>query len=219
LNLYFLVEGRRTEKKVYPKLLDFLQPNFKKIHFVDDVKENNYYLISGEGYPNIFDKALPNAIKEVEENGKFDYLIFVLDTDNNPEIRNRIEVTKKNTKLNRCQFHIIEQEICIETWFLGNRAVYPKDNNDFLDFEQFYNVATQDPELMSRPTNFTGSLPDYHHDYLKKMLAINRISYTKKSVGGVTNPEYLTELQKRIIETPHLSSLKNFISFCESISL
>lgn len=219
MNLYFLLEGRRTEKRFYPKLIEFLQPHFKQVQFSDDAKENNYYLISGEGFPSVCDNALPKAIEEVEDLGIFDYLILVLDTDNNEIIRERIEYIKINTQLKNCQFLIIEQEICIESWLLGNRAVYPKDNAEFVGFELFYNVAIQDPERMLKPDNFTGSLPAYHHDYLKKMLAINGINYSKKLTGGVTTPEYFAELQKRINETSHLASLKNFFSFCESISI
>ena len=30
MNLYFIVEGRRTEKKVYPEWLNFLIPELKR---------------------------------------------------------------------------------------------------------------------------------------------------------------------------------------------
>ena len=221
MNLYFLLEGK-TEKKVYPKLLSHFSPKLNKVDFADEAKENNYYLVTAGGFPCLFDKALPKAIKEVDECSNFNHLILVLDTDNKKEIREKIEHTRINTVLNsNCRFHIIAQECCLETWFLGNRAVYPnkQSNNNFLNHAQFYNVSQEDPELMLKPDCFTGSISNYHENYLKQMLFTQGINYSKKIPGGVTTTEYIAELKNRINETPHLSSLKNFFSFCESISL
>jgi hypothetical protein len=222
LNLYFLLEGK-TEKKVYPKLLEHLLPHLKKVQFANKVEENNYYLISVGGFPSLFNIALPNAIKEVDENGNFDYLILVLDTDNKSEIRERIEDAKKNTKLeSNCRFHIVAQESCIETWFLGNRAIYPNTEeikDDFSTYHQFYNVCQQDPELMLKPDNHVGSIANYHELYLKNILSIQGFNYSKIHPGRTTTNEYIEELESRINETPHLSSLRNFFNFCESISL
>lgn len=47
----FWIEGKRTEKKVYPAWLSILTPHLKKVNIAGDVSDDNYYLISGEGYP------------------------------------------------------------------------------------------------------------------------------------------------------------------------
>lgn len=62
MNLYFLVEGRRTEAKVYPKWLSHLLPHFSRVERFNEVDDKNYFLISGEGNPSILDVHLPNAI-------------------------------------------------------------------------------------------------------------------------------------------------------------
>jgi hypothetical protein len=48
MNLYFLVEGKRTEKKVYPAWLAHLLPELQRVQNYDQVNQNNYYLFSGE---------------------------------------------------------------------------------------------------------------------------------------------------------------------------
>lgn len=223
MNLYFLLEGRRTEKKVYPKLLERWLPKLQRVQFHIDAKEDNYYLISYEGFPNIFRKGLPNAIKEIEENDNFDYLILVVDTDNNSEVFEYIEKAKKETQLKNCQFHIVTQTVCIESWFLGNRAIYPnieKIEGDFLTHHQFYDVSQKDPELMLKPDNYAGiTVANYHEIHLKKILSFHGLSYSKNHPGRVTATEYIAELESRINETPHLSSLRNFFNFCESLSI
>lgn len=77
MNVYILVEGKRTEKKVYPAWLSILTPHLKKVNIAGDVSDDNYYLISGEGYPSLL-SHLKNAIDEVNEISKFRYLVLCL---------------------------------------------------------------------------------------------------------------------------------------------
>jgi hypothetical protein len=53
MNLYFLVEGTQSERKVYPAWLAHILPELQRVQSCDDVNEKNYYLISGEGYPSL----------------------------------------------------------------------------------------------------------------------------------------------------------------------
>lgn len=80
MNVYFLVEGK-TERKVYPKWLAHLTPKIKKVNNPTEVIDNQYYLISGGGYPGILDNHLLDSVADVNENGQFDYLVLILDTD------------------------------------------------------------------------------------------------------------------------------------------
>lgn len=80
MNLYFLVEGKQTERKVYPKWLSILSPQLTQITFAKDVTKNNFYLISGEGYPSLL-HHLKNAVEEVNEIGNYDFLIVCLDAE------------------------------------------------------------------------------------------------------------------------------------------
>ena len=83
MNIYFLVEGKRTERKVYPAWLSHLLPELQQVRNYDEVDKNNYYLFSAEGYPSIIYEHFPNAIADIVTNGKYDYLVICLDAEEN----------------------------------------------------------------------------------------------------------------------------------------
>ncbi|MEM0999584.1 MAG: hypothetical protein AAGN35_21180 [Bacteroidota bacterium] len=53
MNLYFLLEGKRTEPKVYPNWLKVLLPQYSRVAVADEARANNYYMILGFGYPSL----------------------------------------------------------------------------------------------------------------------------------------------------------------------
>ncbi len=226
MNIYFLVEGEKTEPKVYPQWLSHLTPQLARVKFSCDARENNYYLMSGMGSPRILTDELANSVEDINQLGNYNYLVLVIDADDMTAEEKIAEVEQfisdEKIVLNpKCELRIIAQKYCMETWFLGNRKVYPRniDNVDFINHAQHYDVSQNDPEFMIKPNAFAGSTSIYHELYLRKMLAAKNISYTKSNPKEVGEKYYLEELNKRINETPHLSSLKNFFSFCESISI
>ena len=81
MNLYFLVEGRRTERKVYPQSLSYLLPKLTQVNSYDRVERNNYYLISAEGYPSIIYDSIPASIEDINSIGKYNYFVVCLDAD------------------------------------------------------------------------------------------------------------------------------------------
>lgn len=226
MNLYFLVEGQ-TEKKVYPQWLQHLLPNFSRVSFADMAKENNYYLISGGGYPCILNNHLRNSIEEVNDCHLYDKLILVIDADELTVYDKIREVeqfiaTEKIILNTSCQLHIIAQKYCMETWFLGNQKVHtrnPSIHSDFYHHARFYDVSQYDPELMGKPSAFNASTSQYHAAYCKKMLAEKKLSYDKAEPIEIGESHYVEQLKKRVSKTSHLPSLNNFFSFCESISI
>lgn len=228
MNLYFLVEGKETEPKVYPQWLIHLAPELSQVNFAQDAKENNFYLISGFGTPHILTHTLPDSVKEINELGNFDYLVFVIDTDDMSELEktNEIEqfIIDQKIILNpNCKLKIIAQKYCIETWFLGNRTAYsrtPSKQSDFYQHAKFYDVSQNDPESMNKPEWFnSGSASIFHEIYLRKMLAEKHIRYAKSKPDEVCKQHYLVQLKNRVAETAHLPSLNNFFEFCDSISV
>jgi hypothetical protein len=219
------VEGKKTEPQIYPKWLKYLAPHLSKVNFADEATFNNYYLISGKGSPRMLTVELANSVVEINELGNYDYLILVIDADDMSEQEKIAEihqfVADNNIILNEnCQLHIVAQKCCIETWFLGNSKIYSRTpGKGFIRHAQFYNVSKQDPESMPRLTGFNESISIYHECYLKAMLKERNINYSKQKPNDVGENHYLEQLQKRVKETNHLSSLKNFFGFCESILL
>jgi len=223
MNIYFLVEGKRTESKVYPKWLSHLLPDLSQVKTPDEANQKNYFLISGEGFPRLLDRQLRNSIEDVNSSGNYNYLVVCLDADEQT-ISERVQevnnfILKEGLKLKNCQLEIIVQNRCIETWFLGNKRAFPRHpvDGEFIEYSRFYDVSLEDPELMGIFTGFN-THAQFHHRYLKKMLLEKNIRYTKVNPRGVVELDYINQLIRRTKQTQHLDSLKTFLDFCESIN-
>ncbi len=118
MNLYFLVEGK-TERRVYPRWIRHLIPSLTRVYVPNEVLENNYYLISGMGFPRLLDVALPNSIADINDSGRYDYFLIVLDADEvtvderTQEVRAR--VGEENLTPGDCRVQIMVQNRCMET--------------------------------------------------------------------------------------------------------
>nr|VFJ92659.1 MAG: hypothetical protein BECKLFY1418A_GA0070994_102517 [Candidatus Kentron sp. LFY] len=228
MNLYFLVEGK-TESKVYPAWLACLLPGFSRISSPDDARDNHYYLISGGGYPSIVYRHLPNAIADINHYGNFHYLVLVIDSDSDSAMEKREEVIGHISELPEakrlfpgCELEIIVQQRCMETWFLGNNAIFPKNSNqrETIPYLSHFDVSKNNPERMRKPAGFIGTDAVYHFQYLKQILRERESSYSKKMPGIVKEKYYLDALKERISRnSDHLITLKMFFDFCDSKAL
>jgi hypothetical protein len=81
MNLYFIVEGV-TESIVYPDWLGYLLPELHRVKTATKAQSNNYYLITGRGYPSIYN-ILDAAIEEINSIKRYNYLIVCLDAEEN----------------------------------------------------------------------------------------------------------------------------------------
>lgn len=227
MNLYFLVEGRSTEKKVYPKLVDFIfEGQLRKVEAVHEAEENNFFLFTANGYPRIFTEVLKSAIEDINAYENYQHLFLCIDADEN-SIQDRQEELKEYLQqfeqegvvLNsNCQLHLIVQNRCIETWFLGNRKVYKSNphNTQLVAYQSFYNVKKKDPELMGFPASFDLHAP-FHAEYLKVLLVEKNIRYSKKHPRDVAEPHYIKELLSRAEETGAIASFYQFYQLCQQI--
>ncbi len=223
MNLYFLVEGKSSEKKVYPAWLSHLLPQLQQVEKFDLVVRNNYYIFTCNGYPSIINTHLPNAIEDIRLISKYNYLVVCLDAEENTvaEIKQEIYdfIQKKRINLGNTNLILIIQNRCLETWFLGNRKIYSKNpqSSPLLDYTHYYNVSENCPELMGNYPAFN-THAQFHEAYLRYLFHEKNISYSKRNPGDVLKPYYLEELLKRIqSEEQHLPSFRIFIDFCNII--
>ena len=126
MNLYFLIEGQRTERKVYPAWLSYLVPNLTRVNDWNTVETDSYYLFSAQGYPQIYTELI-HAIENINQKGNFDYLAICLDADEETVDDRILEIYQfleaNSVRINpETQLKIIIQNRCFETWFLGNRT-------------------------------------------------------------------------------------------------
>ncbi len=224
MNLYILVEGQ-SEANVYPKWLAELIPDFIRIQNPYDVLDNNYVLYSCGGFPSILDEIKP-AVEEMNEIKKFEYLLIVIDADEldvedrKQEVLDVFVEEKLDFDLNK--LFIIVQNRCFESWCLGNTRFFPSniETTDFQICRNHYDVKTQDPEKMPRDTNIKTitTVAQYHAYYLKKMFAERKLTYKKAGCEVVGEGYYLEELIKRIENTTHLNTFRNFVSVLKMIN-
>lgn len=223
MNLYFLLEGEQTERLFYPKWLSFLLPELEEVYSFQDVEEENYFVISSNGIPSIYNHTI-HAIQDINEVGRYDYLFVCLDGDSmNVEGRQKkllSHIQSSGVSLTKpCKLEIIVQHPCIETWFLGNRKLYKKNPQGglFIDFSFFYNVSDHDPELMPIYPDFIGSIGRFHEVYLREMLKEYRIKYRKSRPAEVIGKAYFDALMERLDDSSHLNSLRYFVDTCARI--
>lgn len=222
MNLYFLVEGRRTESKVYPSWIRYLLPSLTRVRWANEVIENNYVLFSGFGYPSLLHNHLENSIEECNSISCFDYLIVILDVDEMTVQYRENEVLSyiqhNNINIGNYELVVIPQNRCIESWFLGNSKVFKSNptSSELSEYIKFYNVKDNDPEEMGKLENFN-THAQFHADYCKKFLAERNIIYTKRRPGAIVEEIYLNELINRSVNTNHIQSFKKFIDFCNKI--
>ena len=232
MNLYFLVEGAQSERKVYPAWLAYLLPELQRVDNCDDVNEKNYYLISGEGYPSLIYDFIPRAIAEINSNGKYSYFVVCLDAEENTVAELTTEIynflNEQKLKLNNAELVLIVQNRCLESWLLGNRNIYsrhPQNSKDtesqhlldLLDYTEYYDVSVNCPEKMGKYPNFN-THAHFHGAYLKALFIAKNTSYSKKRPGDVLKPFYLEQLLARIeVQPEQLTTFRQFIDFCNKI--
>lgn len=225
MNLYFLVEGRHTERKLYPHWLAHLMPHFVQVPHANDVSRNSYFLFSGQGQPHLLDRALPNAIKEINEIGRFDFLILCIDAEESTvdnlknEVSARLE--EQNEKLSTStSFRLIVQNRCVETWLLGNRKMFPRNpsDNELRKYIDFYNVREKDPERLGVFSGFS-THASFHLAYLQAIFQERNEQYGKKNIGVAADKVFLEELIQRIKDFPdHLPTLQVFLGLIQKIA-
>lgn len=225
MNIYFLVEGNSTEKKIYPKWLEYLIPNLVRVRYHDQVESNNYYLISGKGYPKILYDGLENAVDKISETKKYDYLVICVDADEE-SVEERVQYIRnfigdRKINLGKTKVEIIVQNRCMETWLLGNKKIFDSRQPlglPLADYVNYYDVSQNDPEEMGKYEMRNHA--DFHYEYLREVFRSRNTTYSKKNPKDAKERYYFEELQKRVQERPKdLQTFQLFLEFCERLKI
>ena len=211
MNLYIIVEGV-AEKKIFPSWIKILRPELKQVFTVSQVINNNYLLISGNGFPSYYDH-IENAIDTINSTKKFNKLIISIDSEEQTKMEKYEEVSNFLLK-NSCKsdIHIIVQHFCLETWLLGNRKVGPRNpkTKELRVYKQYFDVLINDPELLPGFPEENLNRSQFAFLYLKKMLKEKRMNYTKASPKVVCHKRYFDEINSRL-QSSHIESLRSFL--------
>ena len=245
MNFYFVFEGK-TEPIVYKKWLSVLLPDLIEVDSYDAVNQNNYYYESDMGVPSCY-KVAANAIQEINDFPKYNYLVLFTDADRFTVAEKKAEADKQinlelkdkpfKTLPENCKLEIIVQKVCIETWFLGNRNFFvrhPQNNPTLTQYIEYFDVSKSNPEdLASEFVQDEENTKDifgyktkalFHVGYLREIFkerssASNKsFSYHKSKPIEVQEKYYLDQLIARIeANSDHLLSFQEFIEFCLNI--
>jgi hypothetical protein len=230
MNLAFLVEGR-TELNLYPKWIEHLsRTRLTNCLEYSDVVADQFTIFDVQGISNMR-KDIPIAIDSINANNVFDYLVIVIDGDDEGvESRHRFiegiinDPATPNLPTN-CQLKIIVQNVCIETWFTGHTDHFQSAKNcrnkSILSLLNEYDVENNDPELMPNlQAPIVHSIGQYHKMYLARMLkgANHSWNYKEKTAHTLIDMPYFQRLEQRLNETPtHLNSFADMIAFLKSL--
>ncbi len=211
MNFFFLVEGKNTEVETYPRFIEHFVDGYYQVNNLDELGLNNFIVESGYGYPSIL-KIFDNTLLKIAEfnqknkhiNKKVDTLVLVIDADNYKtplSAKKSVEqlISNKKNKINDAKISVryIVQNLCIESWFLGNKDAFPDSYNDeFKKYVEHFNVKEYSPDNMHSPiSDITDA--QYSYKYLVEMLRQSGMNYGKSKTQFVTSPKYIDGINNR----------------------
>ncbi len=84
MNLFFLVEGERTEVKVYKEWVKHTFPQLTFVNHIQEITKNCYCISSGGGYPKIFTdepSPLEVCLTDLNNHNNIDHFFICVDSD------------------------------------------------------------------------------------------------------------------------------------------
>ncbi|WP_052956322.1 hypothetical protein [Photobacterium angustum] len=180
-----------------------------------------FFLVSGMGYPSILNQ-INNSIQDILDIGDVDYFYIILDCDEDDvESRKDLvhEALSKFTIPSRLNVEIVVQKRCFETILLANSVAMPRNptTSPLIDYYRYYDVIANDPEDMGcYNSDYTHS--QFHTAYAIQALREKRIRYTKSNCSSVTGVDYISRIEERVYNTPHLKSFRKLLESLKGVN-
>lgn len=214
MNLYVVVEGK-GEVKVYSRWIPLINPNLSCVADLEDMRENNFAIISGGGYPGYF-QVIANAIEDVNYFHNVDRLIVSADSHDMSKLEKYQELEEFLAEQHCCaELRVVIQHFCLETWALGNREFLRRNssNRRLQGFRRYFDVVQNDPELLPGYPADDLTRAQFAEVYLR--LIINdrepRMTYQKGNPTALLEPSYLRQIRNRLRITGHIASFQDFL--------
>lgn len=225
MNYYVVVEGEVGEKLVYKDWIPYVAPGLVFAPTIDAVKDNSFYIVSGGGYPNIFE-VIDAAVDDVASirSGAvpvFHRLVVAVDSEELTREAAAAEVegaiTDRAAAIGAAiDYRVIVQHFCLEAWALGNRRIVSKNVRDsaLSEFLDVHNVSSEDPELLPAFPAQGLNRAQAAAVYLRRLLnnKFRRLTYTKGRPDALLNRKYFEQVIARHNDTGHIDSFSTFVS-------
>ena len=214
MNVYVVTEGQ-VETAVYKQWIPLVNPNLSLINQIDNVKEDHFYVISANGYPQYF-KIIENAIADINHLKVFDRLVICVDSEDMTK-RSKFNEINEFIRDKQCaaQIRIVIQHFSIEAWALGNRKIIRQNprSRKLQEYKKLHNVGKEDPELLPPNHNEGLNRAQFAERYLRVALneKFRNLTYTKKNPEVLLHENYFKELKSRLEETGHIDSFHDFL--------
>lgn len=213
MNFYIVVEGDRSEALIYPKWIKLLNPKMSQVTSIADIKSDNFFLVSGHGYPNYLN-IIRNAVLDSNGNDSIDRLVIAIDSEDFSVAEKTLEIESVIQEIGATKdTRIIVQEKCFESWCLGNRKIIQRNpqNKALQKFKQFYDVSIDDPAKMGAINDETTEA-QFAFKYLSLAMQEKGIYYSKKDPRYVADSKFFFHLQRRLQDTNHIATFANFLN-------
>jgi hypothetical protein len=226
MNLCLLVEGRHTERRVYESWIGHTFPGLHLVRRLSELTQDSYLILSGYGNPAYLVR-IPALLAEIA-NYPVDHFFVCVDAEEEPytavfaPVRQAVDEAERASGIHqrrpRFRSHVIIQNCCIETWFLGHDRMLRRNPTSpkLAELKRFYDVSSDDPEDMGKPSGYT-TRAQFHLEYLREMLHEQGKVYSKLNPGVVLEANYLDALRRRCASTGHLPSLQVLLSTWSSL--
>jgi hypothetical protein len=217
VNVYVVVEGRIVEKAVYTSWIPLINNSLSAARYVTEVDTDNFFIVSGNGYPQYFDTIL-SALEDVATSDIFNRLVICIDSEDMSLQDKHQEVVDfvQDSGYAHIDYRVVVQHFCFETWALANRRIgrrHPQ-TEPLRSYRQFYNVHSLDPEGLPALAREGLNRSQFAAKYLRVTLndRYKNLSYSKGNPDVVAHPKYLGELQARLNDTQHIQSFRAFLN-------
>lgn len=215
MNIYIVTEGR-TEQKIYESWIPLINANLTRVDQIEDVTINNFFLITGGGYPGYFE-IIEMAISDVNNHMAFDRLVISVDSEDMAQREKYDEIEDFLSTLDcRIEIRIVVQHFCIEAWGLGNRRIirHNTQSSKLRSYRNIYDVRTNDPEHLPANLDEGSNRAQFAEKYLRAALndRYRNLTYTKSNPLPLLQASYFEQVRNRFYQTRHISSFENFLN-------
>ncbi len=226
MNLYLVVEGTRTETKLYYSWLQGLLPDLERIYAPEEVEtaepsKNLLFMVGGQGYPSYLER-IKAAVKDINTFKNYHALLICVDAEEEFTVEEKLAELAELTKdlSPTCQSLPIIHNVCIETWLLGNRTFFKRhpQSSELQRLIAYYDVYQDCPEKMTAPSSFK-TVASFHLKYFKLICEERHTTYSKQRPGDVAQYSFLREVIKRHLTTDHLPSVATLVAAFSSLGL
>jgi hypothetical protein len=218
VNLYVLVEGQKTEKRIYESWFTACLPGLRVVSRIEDLTGDSLFVVSGNGYP-CYKERIHRSLQDVSRHGGIQAFIICVDAEEMTFEQKTAELSSVLAKGPSFQgTRLIVQDCCIETWLLAHRKMVSRNpqGDDLRRHLSHYDVTQHDPEMMP---NMDGYLVRAHHHfaYLKTAFRERLQTYTKANPGCACDVQYLEELVRRHQSAGHIRSFGAFVGVLQEL--